>query len=81
MCTKHCRHPHEGAEIESSSGEDHVGIPLGVEIRLESAIASKELLRVIHRLARGDGARAFRPPFRGASQDLRLIDIGSPPRL
>ena len=55
MCTKHCRHPHEGAEIESSSGEDLVGIPLGVEIRLESAISSKELLRVIHRLARGDG--------------------------
>ena len=57
MCHEKCRHADEAdeADIESFSGRDSSGIPLGLEIRLDSGLSSKALLKVIRRLVRAGG--------------------------
>jgi len=80
MCHEKCRHAEHAAEadadaedIESFSGRDSSGIPLGLEIRLDSGLSSKALLKVIRRLVRAGGlyqrALAYYPsgPFRAAT--------------
>ena len=62
MCHEKCRHAQHAAEapgdeddVESFSGQDPRGIPLGLEIRLDSGISSKALLEVIRRLVWAGG--------------------------
>jgi hypothetical protein len=42
-------------DIESFFGRDRTGIPLGLEIRLDSGVSSKALLEIIRRLVRAGG--------------------------